>query len=98
MIAIYRLIHEIDQVDYSTFFELAGGNNFTRGHTLKIKKPRANSRTRQCVLGFRAVNNWNSLTNDVVTAESLNQFKTGIERLWRNKEFKFDPTAHHGQF
>ena len=66
-----------------------------RGHTVKISKQRANSRERQCVLGLREVNKWNSLTNDIVTASNIRLFKTRLEIHGMNKESKFDPSAHY---
>ena len=87
--------HGIDQIDCNMFFELEQGT-VTRGHSLKIKKVRVNNRRRQCALGVRAINNWNSLTDNIVLSDNINQFKTRLERFWSEKESKFDPTRYHG--
>ena len=49
--------------------------------------------TRQCALGVRAINNWNSLTDNIVLSDNINKFKTRLERFWSGKESKFDPTG-----
>ena len=95
VLQIYRIIHGIDQIDCNMFFELEEGT-ITRGHSLKIKKVRVNNRRRQCALGVRAINNWNSLTDNIVLSGNINLFKTRLERFWSGKESKFDPTGYHG--
>jgi len=47
----------------------------TRGHSLKLQKRNCKSMLRANVLGFRIVNFWNSLPENVVSAESFNYFK-----------------------
>ena len=84
------MLHGIDDLDYTKFFNLAVGSH-TRGHTLKLVKQRTNSRLRQCVLGIRVVNDWNSLDDGIVTADSVNSFN-----FWKEKAFKYDPTGYHG--
>ena len=67
LIQVYRMLHHIDDIDYTKFFKLAEGGQ-TRGHTLKLVKQRTASRLRQFVLGIRVVNDWNSLDESVVMA------------------------------
>ena len=42
------------------------------------------------------INDWNALSNEVVTAENINQFKSRLEVFWSTKAFKYDPTGFHG--
>ena len=84
LIQVYRMLHHIDDIDYTKFFTLTEGGQ-TRGHTLKLVKQRTASRLRQFVLGIRVVNDWNSLDEAVVTAESVNAFKTGLKHLGRRR-------------
>ena len=63
------MLYHID-IDYTKLFKFPEGGQ-TRGHTLKTVKQRTASRLRQCV-----VNDWNSLDEAVVIAESVNIFKT----------------------
>ena len=95
LIQVYRVLHGIDHLDYTKFFNLAVGSH-SRGHTLKLVKQRTNSRLRQCVLGICVVNDWNSLDDEIVTADSVNSFKNRLENFWKEMAFKYDPTGYHG--
>ena len=68
----------------------------TRGHSKKLIKPRVTSTIKQHTLGYRVIQDWNSLPEEVVTAETVNVFKTRLEKFWENKDFKFDPSGHYG--
>ena len=39
------------------------------------------------------VNIWNSLPNDVVDVNNVNQFKTRLDKFWMHQDAKFDFTA-----
>ena len=39
------------------------------------------------------INDWNALSNEVVTAANINQFKSRLEVFWSTKAFKYDPTG-----
>ena len=43
------------------------------------------------ILSNRVVDNWNSLTDDTVNVPSLNAFKSGLNRFWREHPNKFSP-------
>ena len=89
------MLNGMDDLDYTKFFELAEGSQ-TRGHTLKLVKQRTTSRLRQCVLGIRVVSDWNSLDNEIVTADSVSSFKNNLEKFWKEVTFKLDPTGYYG--
>ena len=95
MLQIYRIIRGIDKLDKDKFIELVG-QTATRGHSFKIFKPRTKSRVKYNTLGSRAVSDWNSLSEEVVQADNINQFKNRLEALWKAKEYKYDPTNHYG--
>ena len=95
LIQVYRMLNGMDDLDYTKFFVLAEGGH-TRGHTLKLVKQRTTSRLRQCALGIRVVNDWNSLDDEIVTADSVNSFKNRLEKFWKDVAFKFGPTGYHG--
>ena len=80
MIEVYKYLHGIYkvnkmplQMDHSTV---------TRGHSLKLKKERVTARQRRSYFRHRVVNRWNSLTEDVVSAHTLNGFKAKLDKLW----------------
>ena len=59
----------------------------TRGHSLKLRKRSCVSRIRANVFGFRIVNLWNSLSEDVVSAGSTNSFKKRFDLLFEGRCF-----------
>ena len=58
-------------------------NTTTRGHSHKLKKERCKTRTRANFFRHRITNRWNNLWEDVVTAPSLNSFKSRLDHQWR---------------
>ena len=57
----------------------------TRGHPLKIAKPRASTRVRRNAFTVRIVNDWNGLPADVVCAPGLNSFKSKLDAHWKSQ-------------
>ena len=51
---------------------------FTKGHTLKLKKKWSAHKTR-AKFSNREVSPWNKLTEEVVMAETTNKFKNGLD-------------------
>ena len=83
MIQIYRIVHKIDNLNFTDFFQY-NVESATRGHSLKLKKPRINSSLRQNVFAIRVINDWNQLKDDTVTSTSINIFKTNLAAEWDN--------------
>ena len=65
----------------------------TRGHPLKIHKPRCNKNVRQRSFTQRSIDVWNSLPAHVVMAPSLNGFKSSFDKVWKHRESYFDYKA-----
>lgn len=61
----------------------------TRGHSLKLKKPRCTTSLRQHFFAYRVVDKWNGLPEDVVTAPSLEAFKSRLDIAWASKSTDF---------
>jgi len=59
----------------------------TRGHCLKIQNRYCRTKLRANFFGFRIVNIWNGLPDDVVLAPTLNSFKGIIDRHWRRLRY-----------
>ena len=95
MLQIYRIIKGIDQLKQEEHFILAGSTS-TRGHSYKIVKGRSNTTIKQHILGVRAINDWNALTEETVQSDNINIFKNNLEKLWKDLPFKHDPTGYHG--
>ena len=48
---------------------------------------------RKYCFSARIVNIWNSLPNDVVYVNNVNQFKPRLDKFWMHQDVKFDFTA-----
>ena len=61
----------------------------TRGHSLKILKPRATTSLRLNSFSHRVINDWNSLKEETVISQTINQFKSALKREWKNHPDKY---------
>ena len=91
VLQVFRIIHQIDKISFDDFFTYNRSN--TRGHSYQLSKPRAETKLRQNTFSHRVVNVWNSLTEEVVSVNDINIFKSKLEDLWKHKDFKYDPEA-----
>ena len=83
MIQVYQVLHGGMDLLPEDFFTLAAVQR-TRGHPWKLLKPRAESRPRRQAFGARVVNDWNSLPLSVVSAASVDLFKSRLDAHWAN--------------
>ena len=60
------------------------------GHSLKLTKQIYMTELRRHCFSNRIVNNWNSLSDHVVAAETLNTFKARLDKLWKNRMYEVD--------
>ena len=84
MIETYKILTGVDQVCTDRdFFVLDRGDETTRtrGHSLKLIKPRHRTYKRTMFFPSRVVNRWNQLPEDVITSTSVNVFKNRYDRL-----------------
>ena len=88
MIELYKIMNEHYDPEVSPHPSRREG--ITRGHSLKIFKERANTKLRQNHLLIRAVDAWNHLPENVVTAPSLDSFKNRLDKLWCDQPVKFE--------
>ena len=89
MILTYRLLNGLEDIDYRKFFTLDERRYNLRGHSKKLKKPRASLDVRKYFFSHRVIDKWNSLTEEEVTAPNTRVFKlrydkAEIERQRRN--------------
>ena len=45
----------------------------------------------------RVIDTWNALSDDVVTAPSINSFKNRLNKQWKNHPLKFTPSCYSPQ-
>ena len=85
MIEVYKYLHGKYNVEEVPL--LLDEIRVTRGHSRRLKKERVQTRQRRNHFRHRTVNRWNSLTEEVVSAPSLNSFKSRLDELWRGYSY-----------
>ena len=79
MIEVWKIING----SYSGEFEwLEVKDTVTRGNTRKLQYDRKNNPHKRRALSFRVQKDWRSLPPNVVSAETINQFKSALDRHW----------------
>ena len=68
-------------------------DSITRGNKYKLSNHRFHYDLRKHCFSARIVNIWNSLPNHVVDVNTINIFKTRLDRFWANQDVKYDFTA-----
>ena len=88
LIEVFKYMHGIYNCDSS---QILPGHRTrgptTRGHSWKLEKRDSKGHLRSNVLGYRVVNLWNSLPEDVVSATTVNCFKGKFDRLSGDSRF-----------
>jgi len=67
--------------------------SFTRGNKYKLIKDSFRLDIKKYSFSSRIVNTWNSLPNQLVDVNSVNLFKTRLDKFWRFQNVVFDFTA-----
>ena len=90
MIEAFKLLNGYDYVNEVNNKLLVDQVRRTRGHSFKLIKPRSRTNLRKHSFFHRIVDPWNCLPEQVVMASSINQFKSELNKLWRNHPDKFE--------
>ena len=61
-----------------------------RGHSKQIFISRSNTDLRANYFTRRVAPVWNGLPEDIVSAVSVDSFKTELDKLWKNHPMKYD--------
>ena len=88
MIEVYKFLHGYYTLDSSMSFNKLSES--TRGHSLKLYKKGFNKGLdiRKYSFSYRIVDNWNSLTEEIVTVPSIDCFKNRLDKFW--DKFKYE--------
>ena len=86
MILVYQMLHGLINVDASFFFSPTT-YTFTRGHNFKLFKESFTKFTRANSFSNRIINNWNSLPDYIVNADSLTTFKNLLDKFWTDHHY-----------
>ena len=83
MIETYKLLHNV--------WLRRDSSTRTRGHSLKMEKRRCQTRMRQHCFSNRVINNWNSLPESIISAPTVNCFKSKLDQHWYNHIYSTAP-------
>jgi len=75
-----------ERADRSQFFQLSTYQ--LRGHIMKLSKQRTSLDVRKFSFSQRVVQKWNKLSQDVVDATSVNQFKNRLASFGKDMGIK----------
>ena len=84
MIFIFKILSDKCRLDKDKLLPVVP--SITRGHKWKVFKSRAHSEVCQRALSIRAINDWNSLPANVVSADSF----ACLDKCWETKQY--DPS------
>lgn len=87
MIETFKFVKGIYKSQNPLHFDF---NNRTRGHQYKLRKERCRLQVRQNFFSNRVVDMWNNLPASVVEAESVNAFKSKLDKYWRKGKYVQD--------
>ncbi len=76
MLDVYKILIGKEDVDWRHYLTRAEGVYGTRGHSVKLYRPRCRTSLRAGFFTQRVAECWNRLPEEVVTAPSLCAFKT----------------------
>ena len=94
MIELYKMINGLYDEEVLPNFELRGDivPRQNRRHSKQIFITHSNKDLRANFFTKRAAPVWNELSEEVVSAPSLDSFKIRLDKLWENHPMKYDYT------
>jgi len=81
LLQMFKLLKGFDDVDYKELGVFS--SNSLRGHSLKLFKDRFNTNIGKFVFSNRVVDEWNSLSEDIISCDTVNGFKGKLDRYLR---------------
>ena len=83
MIEVFKILGGHDKLDAGEDFlklETSSLRERTRGHALKLQKPRHRTHKRNKFFSSRVVDQWNKLPEHVVMSKNVNMFKNKYDK------------------
>jgi ribonuclease P/MRP protein subunit RPP40 len=93
MLETFKILNGMYDPDLVPTFSMST-NIRTRGHTLKLEVERAKYDLRKYSFTSRVVSVWNTLSEDIVRAKSINSFKNKLDKHWMKEDMYYDIDSH----
>ena len=93
LIEVFKILNGIDKCDKNKLFQNQP-NQRTRGHSQKLFKHQFRLDLRKHFFSERVIEDWNSLSENVISSNTINQFKNRLNKFWKNKPIKFEPDCN----
>ena len=87
MLQVSNILNGLDRIDPQLFFKLSKQTH-TRGQCQQIYTDRGRLELRKHVFSQRIINDWNALPELVITSKSLNIFKSCMDSVWHEEQYK----------
>ena len=94
MIEVYKIINGKYEVVVAPRLE-RDDVSVTRGNELRLKKFRVRYDLHKYSFTNWVVNIWNSSPNKVVLADSVNCFKSRLDKFWQNQDIVYNFTIRY---
>ena len=90
---MFKLTHGVYDKEAAISFKRPESRYQLRGHNYKMEKERFRKSLRKNSFRNRVVTNWNSLPDSVVEAETLDTFKSRLDKHWRDQDVLYNYKA-----
>ena len=95
MIEVYKYFNDFYNVGSPKFVPADAGTRDLRGNSMRLQKTRFRLNVRANYFSNRVVNSWNSLPDSVVTAPTINSFKSRLDKHWENLPEVYSPACQN---
>ncbi|MGE5822757.1 MAG: reverse transcriptase domain-containing protein [Nitrososphaerota archaeon] len=85
LIEVFKILKGFDNIDSSKFFQV--NNAQTRGHSLKLFKSGHRLVCKEFAFSHRIINVWNRLDEEIIACDSVNSFKSRIDKFLYGQGF-----------
>ena len=93
LIEVYKVFSGIYKCDKNKLFQNQP-NQRTRGHSQKLFKHQFRLDVRKHFFSQRVIDDWNSLSENVISLCTIIQFKNRLNKYWKDKPIKYEPDCY----
>ena len=82
MIEVFKILNKFDKINPEVLFKMNNAS-VTRGNGMKLKLRRYNTIARKSYFNIRVVDHWNRLPASVVNSNTIDIFKSRLDKHFR---------------